>query len=98
MALLRPLFPAVNLVRVLQAGFRDPGCLGGIHRAEKARLVTFVTSGADLFDLDQKRVSIAIERDVLDRLDMTARFALHPELFPRSAPKVGFSSFNRLLD
>jgi len=54
-----------------------------------------MTSGADLLNLDQERVSIAIKSDVFDRLRVPARFALHPVLLSRPAPEMGFARSNR---
>jgi hypothetical protein len=46
------------------------------NRAVETGFVTLVTGGADLFDLDQQRVAVAIEGDVLDGLGVAAGFAL----------------------
>src|SRR5215213_575932 len=80
------LFP-VNFFRLLQLrlGRFEIGALFR-GRTEKARFIAFVTSGADLFHLNQERVAIAIERHIFDRLRMAARLAFHPELLPRTAP------------
>ena len=43
---------------------------------------------AGLFHLDQQRVAVAIEGEVLDHLDMAAGFALHPEFLARAAPEM----------
>ena len=51
---------------------------------------------AGLFDLNQQRVAVAIERDVPHLLHVAAAFALHPEFLPRPAPEMrppGFDGF-----
>src|SRR5439155_3408617 len=53
-----------------------------------------MTGGADLFDLDQERVAVAVERDVLDLLYMAAGLAFHPELPARAAPEMGLAGFD----
>lgn len=57
-------------------------------RAEKARLIAFVARRAGLLDLDEQHVAVAIERDVLDGLRVTAFLALHPEFLARAAPEM----------
>src|SRR5207249_10718603 len=53
-----------------------------------------MTGGADLFDLNQERVAVAVERDVLDLLHMAASLAFHPELPARAAPEIGLAGFD----
>ncbi len=60
----------------------------GVEVAEKAVLVAFMASCADLFHLDQQRVPITIEGDAFDALDVSAGFAFHPEFLTGAAPKV----------
>src|SRR2546423_2999567 len=99
MRLLRPSLVAVNLVWFLQSRFSDIDAgAPGSDRAKKARIVTLRTGGAGLFDLNQERVAIAIEGDVLDHLDMAAAFAFHPELLARTAPEMRFARGNSFLD
>ena len=57
-----------------------------------------MASSADLLDLDQQSIAIAIQRDVFDRLGMAAAFSFHPELLTRAAPKVCFTGGNRFLE
>src|SRR5437867_664938 len=68
----------VNLFRRLQLRLGDfefrPAIL---DRTEEARLVTLVTRRADLLDLNQQRIAVAIERDVLHLLRVAAALALH---------------------
>ena len=56
--------------------------------SEETRLVTLVTRRAGLLDLDQQRIAVAIERDVLHLLRVAAGLALHPELLARAAPEM----------
>ena len=58
------------------------------HRSEEARLVALVTGCADLFDLNEQRVAVAIERDVLHRLGVAAGLAFHPEFLAGAAPEM----------
>jgi len=69
--------------------------LGGLPRvalaldgAEETALVTLVTRRAILLDLNQQRVAVAIERDILHGLRVAAFLAFHPELLPRAAPEM----------
>src|SRR4051794_24719820 len=99
MKLLRPSLLAVDILRILEPFFGDfHRVRASSHRAEKARLITFVTRRADLLHLDQQSIAIAIKRDVFYRLQMPAGFAFHPELLARAAPKMRFAGFNRLFD
>ena len=50
-----------------------------------------VTGGADLLDLDEQSVTVAVEGDVLDGLDMSAGFSLHPEFLAGAAPEMGLA-------
>src|ERR1041385_8608299 len=80
--------PAVDLLRCFQlrlGGFE--GITGALDRPEEAGLVAFVTGRADLLDLQEQRVPVAIEREVLHRLGVAALLALHPELLPGAAQK-----------
>src|SRR5208282_13833 len=86
-------FLSVNLPRRLELRLSDletPAV--ALHGSEKARLVSLVAGGARLLHLDQQGVAVAIKRNVLDRLGVPARFALHPELLARSAPEVGLAA------
>ena len=49
------------------------------HRAKETGLVAFMTGRADLFDLNQQRVAIAVEGDVLHGLGVAAGLAFPPE-------------------
>ena len=61
------------------------------HRAKETGFVSFMTGRADLFDLDQQRIAIAIEGDVFDRLGVAAGFAFPPEFLARAAPEMGLA-------
>ena len=52
---------------------------------------TIVAGRADLLDLDQQRVAVAIKRDVFHGLRVAAGLALHPELLARAAPEMGLA-------
>ncbi len=54
-----------------------------------------MTGRSDLVDLNQKSIAIAIEREILDCLGMSAFFAFHPKLSARTAPKMRFAGFER---
>src|ERR1044072_9331324 len=67
----------VNLFWRFELRFsRSEACAVAFDRAEKARLVAFVTGRADLFDLNQQRIAVAIERHVLHLLRGHAPLAL----------------------
>src|SRR5882762_6580957 len=51
---------------------------------------------AGLLYLDQKRVAVAVECNVLDRLSVAAGLTFHPELLPGPAPEMGPARDNRL--
>ena len=69
----------------------------GRHFAEEAALVTLVAgSTADLLNLDKKRVSIAVDIDGVDLLDIAAFFPFAPEFLPAPAVINGSSRFERL--
>ena len=55
-----------------------------------------MTGGADLFDLNQKRVTIAIKSDLLHVLSMSAGLAFHPKFLARAAPEMGLAGFDGL--
>src|SRR5581483_2178249 len=89
-----PLLPAVNLLGTFELflGDLEPAVPPlRLNRAEKAGLITFVTGRPDLLDLDQKRVAVAIEGNVLDSLRVAAGFAFHPELLTGTAPEMSFA-------
>ena len=46
---------------------------------------------ANLLDLDEQGVAVAIERDVFDGLGVAAFLAFHPEFLAGAAPEVGFA-------
>jgi hypothetical protein len=81
----------VNVARSLEHGLGDFESVATLNGAEKAGPITFVTSGADLLDLDQQSVAIAIERDVFDGLGVAAFLAFHPEFLAGAAPKMGLA-------
>ena len=79
----------VNLLRLLQLRFGDFEILAvAVHRAEKAGTITFVARRADLLDLNQQHVGVAIERDVFHGLRVAAFLAFHPEFLARAAPEM----------
>ena len=84
-------FLFVNVTRRLEHGLRDFERIAAFNRPEETGFVTLVTSRADLLDLDQQRVAVAIEREILNRLRMTAFLTLHPEFLPGPAPEMGFA-------
>src|ERR1700744_5858216 len=82
-------FLFVDVFRLLQLRFGDLESFPlAFNRTEKAGLITFVTCGANLLDLDEQYVAITIERDVFDRLCVAAFFALHPKFLARTAPEM----------
>src|SRR6185436_12865303 len=82
----------IDFSRRLELRFGDlEAGAGAFHGAEEARLVAFVARRTGLLDLDEKRVPVAIERNILDDLDVAALLSLHPEFFPGTAPEVGLA-------
>src|SRR5439155_6035981 len=84
-----PLCFSLDLPRSYELRFRYfeyPALI--LHRTEKARLVAFVTRHADLLDLNQQRVAVAVERDVSDVLHVPAGLPFHPEFLARAAPEM----------
>lgn len=73
--------PAVHLGRIeypLALRFEPAGG----HSAEETALVPLVAGGtADLFDLEQDRVAIAVDIDRADKLEIAAFLALGQSLF-----------------
>src|SRR5207248_1760888 len=72
-------------------------CLA-LDGTKEAGFKAFVARGPNLFDLDQERIAVAIEGDVLDRLSVAAGLAFHPKLLTRAAPKMGLARGNRRFD
>src|SRR5205823_15127199 len=70
---------------------------GDADGAEEAGMVIFMAGSADLFDLNEKSVPVAIEGDVLHGLDVAAGLAFHPKFLAGAAPKMGFAGSDRLL-
>src|ERR1051326_9426986 len=88
----QPLFVSVNLFRGYQLGLIDLEAVAAIfNRREEAGAIALVTSGADLLNLDQERISIAIQRDLFYALSMSTGLAFHQELLPGTAPEVRVS-------
>lgn len=56
-----------------------------------------MTSRADLFDLNQQRVAVAIERDVFHRLRVAAYLAFHPEFLARPTPEMRLARLDGFL-
>src|SRR5205807_8440385 len=85
-------FLAVNVFGGVELRFSDFETGAAVlHGAEKAGLVTFVARRADLLDLNQESIAVAVEGNVLDRLSVAAGFAFHPELLAGAAPEMGFA-------
>lgn len=59
-----------------------------MHGAEKAGFITFVTGCADLFDLNEDGIPVAIKSDVLNGLRVATALAFHPESLARPAPEM----------
>jgi hypothetical protein len=79
-------FFSVNFLGI-EHPFSDDFESFGSDLAEEAAFVSFVTCRtADLIDLEEDRVAVAIDVDGFHRLDVTAFFAFSPELLP--APTV----------
>ena len=62
--------------------------------AEEAGVVTLMTGGAILLDLDEERVAVAVEGDVFDGLGVAAFLAFHPVFLAGAAPKMGLASLD----
>jgi len=56
-----------------------------------------VASRADLLDLDQQRIAVAIKSDVFHGLGMSAGLAFHPELLARTAPEMSLAGLQGFL-
>ena len=70
----------INLFRLLQLRFSNFKSFAlAFDGAEETGLVTLVARRADLLDLNEQHVAVAIKSDVFDRLGVTAFFAFHPE-------------------
>jgi len=87
-------FLFVNIARRFEHGLGDFKGVAAFDRAKETGLVTFVAGGADLLDLDEQRVAIAIERNVFDGLGVAAFLAFHPEFLTGAAPKMRFARGN----
>ena len=86
----------VNFLRLLQLWFGDFEIFI-FDRAEKAGAIAFVARRADLLDLNEQHVGVAIKRDVFDSLRVAAFFAFHPEFLARPAPKMRLAGFDGFL-
>ena len=56
-----------------------------------------MAGGANLLDLKEHAVLVAVKRNAFDFLHMPARFALLPKALSRTAPIVRIARFQRLL-
>jgi len=50
-----------------------------------------------LMHSQKKCVSVTVKMDAMNSLEVTRFLAFHPELLPRTTPKVCFASLNRFL-
>jgi hypothetical protein len=69
-----------------------------IHRTEKAGLISFMACRTDLLHLDEKRITVAIERNIFHRLGVTTGFAFHPKFLPGPAPEMRFTRLESFLE
>jgi len=60
---------------------------GGEHPGVEAGAIAGVAGRADLVDGDEQRITVAVEPNALDPLDVTARVALAPVLLPTARPE-----------
>ena len=87
----------IDFVGTFEHFFRDFELPGGFDGTEETRFVTFVAGGAVLGNLNQEGVTIAIERDIANRLGVSAFLAFHPELLAGTTPEMSFAGFHCLL-
>ena len=74
-----------------------PGRAVVLDAAEEAALVALVAGdAADLLDLEQDRVGVAVDEDLAHVLQMAGGLALHPELAARRAPVGGAAGLERV--
>ena len=81
----------VNIAGGFELRLGDFEPVAAVDGTEETGLITFVASGADLLDLNQQGVAVAIERDVFYGLSMAAFLAFHPEFLAGAAPKMGLA-------
>ena len=90
---------AVNLFRIKDR-FRDFSCTfaGGVKAAEEAAFVAGVAGGfADLLNLEDDGIVIAIDQDLFDDLDIAGAFTFVPELLAGAGKINGVTGFQSLL-
>src|SRR5689334_8550272 len=77
----------------LRSAVRSSGTRTAGRRVERvgveARARAGVAGRADLVDPDEQGVAVAVQRDVLDVLDVPRRVALVPQLLPAEGPEGG---------
>src|SRR4051812_23189798 len=71
---------------------------GDADGAEEAGMVIFVAGSADLLDLNEQGVAVAIEGDVLHGLHVPAGFAFHPKFLAGAAPEMRFAGSDGRLE
>jgi hypothetical protein len=85
----------VNFFRVENA-FADDDVIVALELTEEAARVTFVASGtADLVDLQEKRVAVAVDVNPVNLLDVAAFFAFAPQFVSAAAVVNGVTEFQR---
>jgi len=86
-----PSFLAVNISGRFKHGLGGFEGIASVNGTEETGSITLVTGGADLLDLDEQRVAVAIERDIFYGLGVAAFLAFHPEFLAGAAPEMGFA-------
>src|SRR5207302_2146948 len=87
-----------RLTRGFEWRFGDSECAPIFsERTEKAGAKSLMTGRADLFDLNQQSVTVAVERDVFDGLRVATGLAFHPQLLAGATPEMGSARFNGFL-
>lgn len=68
-----------------------------LNLPKETALEAFVASSADLFDLEQDRIGVAVDTDLQDPLLMAARFPFPPQLSTAPAVVSGVARRHRFL-
>ena len=71
---------------------------GLIKLGIKAAGIAGVAGAADLLDLEEEGVAVAVDKPAEDLLSVAARFPLLPELFAGAAPVVHVAGLNGVLE
>src|SRR5581483_5653563 len=88
----------VHMFRIEHA-LADHGYVALVQPAEEAAFVAFMAGGAaDLVDLEQDGVGVAVDVDLLDDLHIAALFTLAPELAAAAAEIDGPAGALRLCE